>query len=158
MMGQYENALDNARKAVQLDPDSASGYSNVGFAYAGLNRLDEAKATFNEALQHKAGAVIAHSSLAIIAWLQGDQDGTERELDAMKNDPQGEFQVTGLRSAMAAYAGQVKAGAELRTEAERSGRTSWLQGSCGQRIFARSVYRGHFPEQGSRPGRCSRKP
>ncbi len=34
-MGQYENALDNARQAVQLDPDSASGYSNVGFAYAG---------------------------------------------------------------------------------------------------------------------------
>ncbi len=28
-MGQYENALDNARQSVQLDPDSASGYSNV---------------------------------------------------------------------------------------------------------------------------------
>src|SRR6185369_5573844 len=51
--GQLENALENARKSVQIDPDSASGYSNVGFAYAGLNRLDEAKATFQEALQHK---------------------------------------------------------------------------------------------------------
>ena len=60
-MGRYENALDNARQSVQLDPDSASGYSNVGFAYGGLNRLDEAKATFNEALQHKAGAALAHS-------------------------------------------------------------------------------------------------
>ena len=54
-LGQFENALENARKAVELDPDSVSGYSNVGFAYAGLNRLDEAKATFKEALQHKAG-------------------------------------------------------------------------------------------------------
>src|SRR5207248_8441900 len=52
ILGQLENALDNARQSVQLDPDSASGYSNVGFAYAGLNRLDEAKATFNQAIQH----------------------------------------------------------------------------------------------------------
>ncbi len=107
-MGQFENALDNARKAMQIDPDSASGYSNTAVAYAGLNRLDEAKATFNESLQHSAGVPIAHSGLATIAWLQGDKDGTERELDAMKNSPQGEFQVTGLRSAMAAYAGQLK--------------------------------------------------
>ncbi len=109
-MGRYEDALDNARQSVQIDPDSASAYSNVGFAYGGLNRLDEAKATFNEALQHKAGAALAHSSLAIVAWLQGDKDGMERELDAMKNDPQGELQITGLRSAMAVAAGQVKAG------------------------------------------------
>ncbi len=122
-MGQFENALDNARKAVQLDPDSASGYSNVGFAYGGLNRLDEAKATFKEALQHKAGGTVAHSSLAMIAWLQGDKDGVEHELDAMKNDPQGEFQVTGLRAAMAAYAGQARVarsfGQKQREAAER---------------------------------------
>ena len=130
-MGQFENALENARKSVQLDPDSASGYSNVGFAYAGLNRLDEAKATFQEALQHKAGGAITHSSLATIAWLQGDKEGTERELDAMKNDPQGEFQMTGLRSAMAAYAGQLNA-ARASEETERSGRTPGLQGSGSQ--------------------------
>ena len=63
-------------RSVQLDPDSASGYSNVAFAYAGLNRLDEAKATLNQALQRKAGAAVVHSSLAIIAWLQGDQAGS----------------------------------------------------------------------------------
>jgi serine/threonine protein kinase/tetratricopeptide (TPR) repeat protein len=109
-MGQFENALDNGRKAVLLDPDSASGYSNVGFAYAGLNRLDESKATFQESLQHKAGGIVVHSSLAVIAWLQGNNEGMERELDAMKNDPQGEFQVTGLRASLAAYAGKVNAG------------------------------------------------
>src|ERR1700687_430615 len=102
-MGQFENALENARQSVQLDPDSVSGYSNVGFAYAGLNRLDEAKATFNEALRRKAGPMVAHSALAVIAWIQGDKEATERELAALKNDPQGEFQVSGLRSGMAAY-------------------------------------------------------
>jgi len=43
-LGQFENALDNARQSMELDPDSISGYSNVANAYVGLNRLDEAKA------------------------------------------------------------------------------------------------------------------
>jgi len=42
-LGQFENALENARKSLELDPDSISGYTNVAAAYAGMNRLDEAK-------------------------------------------------------------------------------------------------------------------
>jgi eukaryotic-like serine/threonine-protein kinase len=143
-MGQFENALDNARKAVQLDPDSASGYSNVGFAYGGLNRLDEAKATFKEALQHKAGGTVAHSSLAMIAWLQGDKDGVEHELDAMKNDPQGEFQVTGLRAAMAAYAGQGRVarsfGQKQREAAERLGFKEAAASEYSQEAFMEATF------------------
>jgi tetratricopeptide (TPR) repeat protein/predicted Ser/Thr protein kinase len=143
-MGQYENALDNARQSMQLDPDSASGYSNVGFAYAGLNRLDEAKATFNQALQHQAGASVAHSALAIIAWLQGDKEGTERELGAMKDDPQGEYQVTGLRSGMAAYAGQLKTarafGQKQRGAAERLGFKEAAASEYSQEAFAEASF------------------
>jgi tetratricopeptide (TPR) repeat protein/predicted Ser/Thr protein kinase len=143
-MGQYENALDNARQSVQLDPDSASGYSNIGYAYAGLNRLDEAKATFNQALEHKAGAAIAHSSLAIIAWLQGDNTVLERELAAMKDDPQGEYQVTGLRSGMAAHAGQLKSarafGQKQREAAERLGFKEAAANEYSQEAFAEASF------------------
>jgi eukaryotic-like serine/threonine-protein kinase len=132
-MGQFENALENARQAVQLDPDSASGYSNAGFAYAGLNRLDEAKATFNEALQHKAGAALAHSSLAMIAWLQGDQAAMERELDLMRNDPQSDFTETGMRSAMAAYGGQIKAGRNFgQKQREAAGRLGFKEAAANE--------------------------
>jgi len=143
-MGQFENALENARQAVQLEPDSASGYSNVAFAYAGLNRLDEAKATFNEALQHKAGAAVAHSSLGIIAWLQGDKEGTDREFDALKNDPQGGLQVTGLRSAMAAYAGQLKVsrdfGQKQREAAVRLGFKEAAASEYAQEAFTEATF------------------
>jgi tetratricopeptide (TPR) repeat protein/predicted Ser/Thr protein kinase len=143
-MGQYENALDNARQSVQLEPDSASGYSNIGFAYSGLNRLDEAKATFQQALEHKAGAAIAHSSLAIIAWLQGDNSALERELDAMKDDPQGEYQITGIRSGMAAYAGQLKAGREFgqkqRQAAERLGFKEAAANEYTQEAFTEATF------------------
>ena len=145
-MGQFENALDNARQSMLLEPDSASGYSNVAVAYAGLNRLDEAKATFNQALQRKAGGAIMHSALAIIAWLQNDNAAMEHELDALKNDPQGEYQVTGLRSGMAAFAGQVKAGRDFGQKQREAAERLGLEGSSGQRIFAGGIYRSQLPE------------
>ena len=144
MMGQYENALDNARRSVQLDPDSASGYSNVAFAYAGLNRLDEAKATLNQALQRKAGAAVVHSSLAVIAWLEGDPAGVERELDLMKNDPQSDFTETGMRSAMAAYAGQLNAartfGQKQRDAAQRLGFKEAVAGEYSQEASIEAIF------------------
>jgi tetratricopeptide (TPR) repeat protein len=112
-MGQFENALDNARQAVQLDPDSATGYSNVAFAYAGLNRLDEAKATFDQAMQRKIGGAAVHSFLANVDWLQGDTGAMERELDLIRSDPQNDFIVSGFRSAIAGYGGQVKVGRDF---------------------------------------------
>jgi eukaryotic-like serine/threonine-protein kinase len=143
-MGQYENALDNARQSVQLDPDSASGYSNVAFAYAGLNRLDEAKSTFSQAIQRKVGLAIAHSSLANIAWLQGDKNAMERELELMKNDPQGDYMVNGFRSAVAAGAGQLKVargfGQKQREAAERYGFKEAVANEFSQEALAEATF------------------
>jgi serine/threonine protein kinase len=52
-LGQFDNALENAKRAVELDPDMISGYGQVASAYAGLNRIDEARATVNSALRRK---------------------------------------------------------------------------------------------------------
>jgi eukaryotic-like serine/threonine-protein kinase len=143
-MGQFENALENARQSVQLDPDSATGYSNLGVAYGGLNRMEEAKATFNQALQHKAGPAVVHSALAMIAWLQGDKDTAERELDAMKNDPQAELQAIGIRSSMAASSGQVKAGRSFgqkqREAAERLGFKEAAASEYSQEAFTEATF------------------
>ena len=68
----------------------------------------------------------------------------EHELDAMKNDPQGEFQVTGLRSAMAAYAGQVKAartfGQKQREAAERLGFKEAVANEYSQEAFTEATF------------------
>jgi eukaryotic-like serine/threonine-protein kinase len=107
-LGQFENALSNALQAVQLDPDSASGYSNLAAAYQALNRLDEAKATLTQAEARKIGISGLHTQLAVIAWLQNDTPALEHELDLAKVGPDGEMNVLGLRAAIAAYKGQVR--------------------------------------------------
>ena len=95
-------------------------------------------------MQRKAGAAITHSALAIIAWLQNDKAATEHELGAMKNDPQGEYQVTGLRSGMAAFAGQVKAAREFgqkqREAAERLGLKEAAANEYSQEAFTEACF------------------
>ncbi|HEX3354033.1 MAG TPA: protein kinase [Terriglobales bacterium] len=144
LMGQYENALENARQSVQLDPDSATGYSNEGLAYSGLNRLDEAKATYEHALQRKVGAPLLHPQLAIIAWLQGDKAGIERELDAIKDDPQGDYQTNSLRSGMAAFVGQGRTakafGQKEREAAERLGLKEAVASEYSQEAFTEATF------------------
>lgn len=124
-LGQYENALDNARLAVQYDPDGVSGYSNLAQAYAGLGRLEEAKATLEQMMQRKVGLNQVHQQLAGIAWAQNDNAAMERELELTKQGPLGELNYTADRSALAFGAGQVKAGREMdqkfREAAERLG-------------------------------------
>jgi tetratricopeptide (TPR) repeat protein len=112
-LGQYENALDNARQAVELDPQTATGYSNLSQAYVGLNRLDEAKATLNQAVQRKLGSSFLHLQLAGIALAQNDMATVEREVELAKVGPEGDMNVFGGRSGMAAYRGQLRQSREF---------------------------------------------
>src|SRR6266581_1826496 len=117
--GQFENALDNARQSVQLDPDSASGYANLAQAYMGLNRLDEAKTILNQALERKLNPLGNHLQLAAIAWVQNDAAEMEKHLEAAKQLPGGEMTVSGTRSAIAACRGQIKAARDFGAEVAR---------------------------------------
>jgi serine/threonine protein kinase/tetratricopeptide (TPR) repeat protein len=52
-LGQWEKALPAALEGYRLSPDESLTYFQVGWAYLGLGRLDEAKATANQALARK---------------------------------------------------------------------------------------------------------
>jgi tetratricopeptide (TPR) repeat protein len=122
-LGQFENALDNARQAVELDPETVNGYSNLANAYAGLGRMEEAKATLNQAIQRKLGGGALHLYLAGIAWVQNDLATMERELALANTGPDGDMNVTAARQAMAASRGQLQLmrelGKKFRDDAQR---------------------------------------
>jgi serine/threonine protein kinase/Flp pilus assembly protein TadD len=112
-LGQFENAVQNARKATEVDPSSGSAYENLAAAYMGLNRLDEAKATLNAALQHNLNFSGLHIQLASLAWLQGDDATMEKELQQAAAAPDGEYGVIGFRTGLAIARGQFKQAREL---------------------------------------------
>jgi eukaryotic-like serine/threonine-protein kinase len=107
-LGQFENALDNGRQAVASDPDTINGYSTLAIAYAGLGRLEEAKATLNQAVQRKLGGGSIHLLLAAVAWAEGDSATIERELQLAGTGQDGEMNVAFYRTAMAAGSGQAQ--------------------------------------------------
>jgi eukaryotic-like serine/threonine-protein kinase len=108
-LGQFENGLDNARQAVEIDPDYLGNFVNLGQAYAGLNRLDEAKASLQDGLKRHPNSASLHVMLASIALVQNDPTTAQRELSlAESSGPEGEFWVAQVKMDLDAYHGQLR--------------------------------------------------
>jgi len=127
-LGQFDNALENAKRAVELDPDMVSGYENAALAYGGLDRIEEARATLNTALQHKASHAGFHLGLAVLDWCEGKDADMEKELQSASATPDGEASVLGFRAGVASTRGQVRQAREFARQNEDALDRLHLQG------------------------------
>jgi eukaryotic-like serine/threonine-protein kinase len=112
-LGQFDNALINAKRGVELDPDMVTGYDNLAEAYAGLNRTDEARAVLNTAFQRKIAPRFFHTQLASYDWAEGKEAEMEKELQATGGTQDGDLAVLGFRSVLASSRGQLRQSREL---------------------------------------------
>ena len=78
-LGEYDKALAAAQEALKLDPGGGLTHANLVGTYLFLNRLEEAKATAQEAQAHNLDSPFIHVSLYVVAFLQHDAAGMERE-------------------------------------------------------------------------------
>jgi len=62
--GQYEQAIDSAQHALQLDPHSAEAWNNISAGNAGLHRWDQAIAAAQKAIALKPDFQLARNNLA----------------------------------------------------------------------------------------------
>jgi len=104
---------------VRLDPDSGFGYGVAAEAYIALNRLDEAKAILNTALQRKVGGIGAYIHLGVVALAQNDKAGLESARSLLKSAPGGDGVVMYLDASLAASQGQLRHARELFTQASQ---------------------------------------
>ena len=111
--GQFDNALENAKRSMELEPDMVSGYENTALAYAGLNRFEEARATLRAGLQRRPSSWSFHLELAGVDWAEGKEAEMEKELTAASADPAGELAVMGFRARLAGARGQIRQSHEL---------------------------------------------
>jgi tetratricopeptide (TPR) repeat protein len=79
-MGQYEKALAEQQESLRLAPDTVTGYVNLGLTYIYLNRLDEAKATFDQALARKLDGGNFRGAMYNLAFLRGDAAQMEQQV------------------------------------------------------------------------------
>ena len=85
--GQYEKALDEARKAIEIDPDFVIGYRNTALDLIALNRPDEAEKILQQASERKLFLPSFVSDAYRIAFLKGDEKGMKRAAAAAPENP-----------------------------------------------------------------------
>ena len=105
---QYENALAIAKDIVPLSPDSPVPYFILGFNFVNLDRLDEAKAVYRQALDHKLDHPYIHTDLYLIAFLQNDSAQMDQQASWFAGRLGSEHAMLALQADTSAYAGRLK--------------------------------------------------
>jgi len=78
-LGQHDQSLAELREAVHLDPSGLT-YANLMTSYLQLNRLEEARATAEEAQEKKLDSPSLHFFLYQLAFLHSDTAGMANEV------------------------------------------------------------------------------
>jgi tetratricopeptide (TPR) repeat protein len=106
-LGQYDKMLAEFREALRLDPASAGNYPSVFESYLGLNRLEEARATAEEAQAKKLDSPYLRAQLYLLAFLQNDAAGMAQQVAWAAGKPGVEDALLAFEASTAAYSGRL---------------------------------------------------
>ena len=113
-LGEHEKVLALRQQCLRLNPDAPVGYLGLIDAYMNMNRLDEAKATTDEGKTRTYDSPYVHTYAYLLAFLQHDTEGMEREAAFVIGKPGLAAQhMLYLESETATYAGQMSRAREL---------------------------------------------
>ena len=107
VVGEYEKAVEEAKEAIALKPDLPISYAFLMFNYIPLNRLDEAKAAHEQALERKLNNPLYLLALYQIAFLQNDAARMAQEVASSSGKLEAEDIVLGMEAETAAYFGRL---------------------------------------------------
>jgi eukaryotic-like serine/threonine-protein kinase len=106
--GRYQQAIVEARKSIELDPDFVIGYYNLGVNNVYLDRLDEAENVLRRAagrgLEIDEFLMLEHD----IAFLKGDGPGMERVVARARERSGGDTWISNKEAFALAYTGQLQ--------------------------------------------------
>jgi len=135
--GQYDKAVAEFREGLRLAPDNVVIYENLGLAYVNLNRLDEAKATFDQAFAHKLDAGTLRLNMYLLAFLRGDAAQMEQQVAWSAGKPGVEDMLLSAQSDTEAYYGRLdKARVFSRRAVESAVRADYKGTAAGWQVNA----------------------
>jgi DNA-binding winged helix-turn-helix (wHTH) protein/tetratricopeptide (TPR) repeat protein len=113
VVGQYERAVEESSEGVRLRPDFALAYAFRIRAYTALNRFDEAKATYAQALERKLHTPYIDAVMYFLAFAQNDTAAMAQHVAKVESLPKWEHQMLSMEGDTAAYSGRLKDAREL---------------------------------------------
>lgn len=102
--GQYDLAIADLNKAIEMDPKYAAAHNNRGYAYLKQNKYDLAIADLNKAIELDPKAAIAYNNRARSYYGKGQKDLAIKDLRQCKDVAQ----QTGDNSTFATCDGALK--------------------------------------------------
>jgi eukaryotic-like serine/threonine-protein kinase len=151
--GQYERALAEHLEAVHLNPDYAIGYAAVVTDYVFLNRLNEAKATYEQALALKLEFPYLHLARYGVAFLQDDAPEMQRQVAWAMGKPGVEDIFLGYQSSTEAYFGHMGKAREFsRRAVDSAQRSDERETAAGYEIGAANTEADYGNSERARQG------
>ena len=123
-LGQYEKLVAQELKVIQLSSGSAVDHSNLMEGYIALDRLDEAKITYQQALDRKLEGAFLHDDMYGVAFLEGNAEEMKHQVAWAVGKPGAEDILLSAQSDTEAFYGRLKMASELSHRAIESARDS----------------------------------
>ena len=112
-LGKYEEAVEEAKIALEIDPDFSIGYSNLAGSYVALERWDEAKATLQRAVDRKLEIPDFFVLQYVIAFLKNDESGMERQAALAREKTGADDWMSNAEGFVFAYSGRLEEAREM---------------------------------------------
>ena len=107
-VGQYDRALAEFQEGTRLAPDHVISYANLGAAYLCLNRLDDARVTFDQALAGRLDSEWLRENIYYLAFLRADATQMQQQVAWSAGKPGDEDSLLSKQSDTEAYYGRLK--------------------------------------------------
>lgn len=130
-MGQFERAIEEAQEAIRLNPTRAQPYSNLAIALMCLNRFDEAKAVYEQALAQGLDSIGYHWGLYLIGLTKKDAQAMQEQIDFLTGKPN-EYEAVDWQAKTKTFSGQLEKARELSSRAVELARERGLNEVASQ--------------------------
>ncbi len=128
-VGQYEKAVAEAQESIRLTPSGAA-YVNLMTSYLALERLDAAKATFDEAQANKVDDIGLYVQRYLLGFQQGDEAAMQEQLNHAQGKPKLQATLLCAESSTQAFHGRVRKSGELLQQATGHGADPQVAAEC----------------------------
>ncbi len=112
-LGQYEKSAAETREALRAEPTNGNCYGNLMGALIVLDRVQEAKTVYQQALERKVDNLDVHSNRYSIAFLENDVAEMQRQVAWSADKPGVEDVLLADQADTEAYFGQLAKAREL---------------------------------------------
>jgi serine/threonine protein kinase/tetratricopeptide (TPR) repeat protein len=139
LLGRIEQAASLRRDTVRFLP--ATAYLDLMRDYIMLDRLDEAKATFDEALAHKVDGIVLRDHRVLLAFLQKDNAAMQEQWNWARGKPDPDYRLAHGRFAVEQYYGQLRKAREEQVfdQTQRSNESMRVYWDASEALFEAEI-------------------